>query len=157
VFVYINVDGGCINDSRFGLASAAYVARRADKSAYLGSRSITFEGTNNDAEYRGLLLALDDLKLYTDIEGVQFRCDSELVVRQVLGVYRCKDSRMVDYVRRVREAMNDAPYHCSIKHVARAANHEADWLCTHALYRGPKTDHLSAIPSRIKRSLLKKG
>ena len=159
MFVYINTDGGCI-DNRLdtpGLASAAYVVRAADdKSTYLGSRSITFDGTNNDAEYRGLLLALSDLELYHDIEGVQFRCDSELVVRQVLGVYRCRARKMAEYVQRVKAAIENLPYHCSIKHIRRVANHEADWLCTHALYCGPKTDHVSEIPPRLTRSRLKR-
>jgi ribonuclease HI len=157
MFVYINTDGRCIDNRTLGLASAAYVIRVADgKSTYLGSRSITFNGTNNDAEYRGLLLALDDLKLYPDIEGVQFRCDSQLIVRQVTDVYHCNNNRMAEYLRLVKEAMSNLSYHCSIKHVGRASNYEADWLCTHALYCGPKTDHLSTIPTRINRQHLKR-
>ena len=158
MFVYVNTDGGCI-DNRLdppGLASAAYIIRAADHDAtYIGSRSITFNGTNNDAEYRGLLLALEDLKLYPDVEGAQIRCDSELIVNQVIGIYRCRDRKMREYRRLVLEALQALPFHCHLKHIERAANHEADWLCTHALYLGPKTDHLSEVPKRITRSRLK--
>lgn len=159
MFVYINTDGGCINNvvKPPGLASYSYVARAADPgSTYLGSRSDTFNGTNNDAEYKGLLLALEDLPFYDDVDGVQIRCDSELIVSQVAGTFRCKDSRMKEYLEEVKKRIQRLPYHCSIKHIGRASNQEADWLCTCALYRGPKTDRLAVMPTKISRDRLRK-
>lgn len=157
MFLYVNTDGGCIDNTQDppGLASCAYVIRGED-SAYLGSRSDTFQGTNNDAEYKGVLLALGDLHHYDKAEGAQIRCDSELVVNQILGNYRCKDPRMKVYLQRVRKLLEDIPFHCSFKCIKRKANGEADWLCTNALYRGPKTDRLSPLPIKVTRDRLKK-
>lgn len=159
MFVYVNTDGGCIDNTVKppGLASASYVAKAADLACtYLGSRSDTFNGTNNDAEYRGILLALEDLPLYPDVEGVQIRCDSELIVSQISGVFRCKDPKMKEYLQKVKRLIDELPYPCSIKHIRRDANQEADWLCTCALYRGPKTDRLAEIPTKVSRDRLKK-
>lgn len=159
MFLYVNTDGGCIDNTVKppGLASAAYVARAADIScAYLGSRSALFNGTNNDAEYQGILLALEDLPLYEDVEGVQIRCDSELIVYQITGRFRCKDERMREYLQRVKALMAALPFHCAVKHIKREGNREADWLCTHAFYRGAKTDRLAKMPPKVPRERLKK-
>jgi ribonuclease HI len=55
-------------------------------------------GTNNVAEYTAVIVALETLRrLYKkEVEQMQFeiRVDSELVVRQLEGVYRVKDSTL---------------------------------------------------------------
>ena len=157
MFLYVNTDGGCLDNTIKppGLASAAYVARGAD-GIYLGSRSEIFKGTNNDAEYRGLLLALKDLPSYSGVEGVHIRCDSKLIVYQIGGEFRSKDERMKAYQKEVLDLINKLPYHCSITLIGRESNKEADWLCTHAMYMGPKLEQFAEMPEKTSRNRLKK-
>lgn len=159
MFLYINTDGGCIDNTSNppGLASASYVARAANKACtYMGGRSTTFNGTNNDAEYRAVLLALEDLAEWDGVEGVQIRCDSQLVISQITGAAKAKNVRIREYVNRVRRLLDSLPFHCAFKLIPREQNQEADWLCTHALFRGPKTDRMTEMPPKVSRERLKK-
>ena len=58
-------------------------------------------GTNNEAEYRAVIKALDLASARTS-EAVEVVCDSELVVKQLLGAYRLKNQRMMDLNAQVR-------------------------------------------------------
>jgi ribonuclease HI len=66
------------------------------KSRYLGSR------TNNQAEYEALIAALEStVKLHA--EEVTCHLDSQLVVKQVTGEYRVKNSELRQLWRKVQE------------------------------------------------------
>ena len=56
--------------------------------------------TNNEAEYRALLLALDLAVQYTQ-QAVQCFLDSELVVRQLNGQYAVKSEKMAKFFAEV--------------------------------------------------------
>lgn len=58
--------------------------------------------TNNEAEYEAVLLGLQKVT-ERRCTSVRVFSDSELVVRQVTGVYRTRDKRMAKYVARVQE------------------------------------------------------
>lgn len=57
--------------------------------------------TNNEAEYEALIWAIQRVKEITRGDVV-FHSDSELMVRQVNGVYRVKKEHLVPLVERVR-------------------------------------------------------
>lgn len=61
--------------------------RLKELARYLG------EGTNNEAEYQGLLAALKEAEAM-GAEEVEITSDSELMVRQVNGQYRVKASNL---------------------------------------------------------------
>ncbi len=96
---------------------------------YLGERR-----TNNWAEYEALILALElAAKSGCDTEGVEVRMDSELIVRQLQGVYTVKDANLKEQYRRVR-ALLDAHFPgARFVHVPRSENKEADRLVNEAI------------------------
>jgi hypothetical protein len=57
----IFTDGGGGMSSTYCDCAAAYVVETSEN-MYLGSRSVCLVGTNNDAEYMGVLSALRDMK-----------------------------------------------------------------------------------------------
>jgi ribonuclease HI len=58
--------------------------------------------TNNEAEYRALLLALDRAYEVTQ-DTIECYLDSELVVRQITGRYQVKSEKMARFLAEVRE------------------------------------------------------
>jgi ribonuclease HI len=87
--------------------------------------------TNNVAEYRALLLALERARALGASE-VELIGDSELVVRQVRGEYKVKDAGLRPLHAAVREALT-ALERWSIRNVPRAENAAADALVNAAL------------------------
>ena len=87
--------------------------------------------TNNVAEYRGLLLGLDRARALgaTEVEVVN---DSELVAKQVNGVYKVKHPDMKPLHAAARQALA-AFDRWSIRSVPRAQNSAADALVNQAL------------------------
>jgi ribonuclease HI len=97
----------------------------AEVSRYLG------EMTNNQAEYRALILAVEE----AERQGASELCiyaDSELMVRQIKGEYRVKNEELKplfqDVMRRLRAIGTFA-----IHHVPRERNKAADKLANRAL------------------------
>lgn len=93
---------------------------------YLGDRL-----TNNQAEYRALLLALDEA-VRRGARSVRIYADSELVVRQIKGEYRVKDSGLKPLFERARALLGEFEGY-TIEHVARARNRRADELANLAI------------------------
>jgi ribonuclease HI len=90
--------------------------------------------TNNIAEYRGLIAALE-AALALGAKRVEARMDSELLVRQVIGRYRVKNPGLIPLHNRVlnlRGQFSEVVF----KHVPRDQNKEADALANQALDRG---------------------
>lgn len=94
-------------------------------SLYLGSRV-----TNNEAEYQGLLEGLKKA-LELGAEKIRIRMDSELVVRQILGIYKVKNARLAVFYQQVMETLRKFDEY-EIAHVRREFNQEADALASKA-------------------------
>jgi probable phosphoglycerate mutase len=87
--------------------------------------------TNNVAEYKGLLAALD----YACAHGydeLHVRSDSELLVRQMRGEYRVKHPGLVPLHREARELAGRLR-RVAFEHVPRERNREADRLANLAM------------------------
>jgi len=87
--------------------------------------------TNNVAEWRGFLAALD-AALESGASDVEIRADSELVLRQFSGEYRVKAAHLEAYRDEAREKARKLPG-LRVTHVPREKNHEADALANRAL------------------------
>ena len=86
---------------------------------------------NNQAEYRALLLALEAAIPFAPAT-LLVRMDSELVVRQMTGMYRVKDTVLQGLYARVQRLIRTlGPV--DFEHVPRAQNAEADRLANLAL------------------------
>ena len=86
--------------------------------------------TNNQAEYRAIIAALEKAVALGALR-VELRSDSELVVRQVKGLYRVKKAELRPLYERVKELEKQLESFV-IKHVPRQRNREADKLANAA-------------------------
>jgi ribonuclease HI len=94
-------------------------------SRYLG------QATNNAAEYEALLMGLEEaLKL--GVRRLRVESDSELLVRQMNGIYRVKDERLAELHRRARELLRRFEAY-RIIHVRREFNRIADRLANRGI------------------------
>lgn len=92
---------------------------------YLGT------ATNNVAEYAGLLEALS-VATEEGAREVEIVSDSELLVKQMLGIYRVKHPNLVPLYQRAK-AMTRKFARFSIRHTLRAGNKDADRLANRAV------------------------
>jgi ribonuclease HI len=111
-------------------AAGVVVQDETGRVIYETSRSLGVR-TNNEAEYLAFLMALEYLR-ESRPEGVEFRLDSELVVRQLNGQYKVKEPRLQALHGQATMLLNLFPRH-SITHVRRAQNKRADELANEAL------------------------
>lgn len=95
------------------------------------------EKTNNEAEYQAVIFALKKVKQLfgknqtKEIE-IEFRSDSELVVKQLNGEYKVKDPKSREFFLEVWNLKID--YKSIIfKNIPREENKEADKLVNEAL------------------------
>lgn len=82
--------------------------------------------TNNVAEYTALIRGLD-LAVARGARRVAIRMDSELVVRQVTGVYKTRDAKLQDLLGEVRSRLRGFES-WTIEAVRRGFNARADAL-----------------------------
>jgi ribonuclease HI len=89
--------------------------------------------TNNVAEYAGLLEALTVAE-QEGADELEIVSDSELLVKQMLGVYRVKHPNLVPMYEKAK-AMARRFGRFSIRHTLRAGNKDADRLANLAVDR----------------------
>lgn len=87
--------------------------------------------TNNVAEYEGLIAGMEAAKAL-GARRIEVRMDSELLVRQAMGLYRVKNAGLIPLHRRVLNLTSDFD-EVTFKHVPRALNKLADALANAAL------------------------
>src|SRR6185312_1504841 len=97
----------------------------AELSEYLGHK------TNNFAEYSGLLAALD-FAVKNGHKRLQVVSDSELMVKQMTGVYKVRSPELKELYDRARTLTRKLEYF-KISHVLRAKNKDADRLANEAM------------------------
>ena len=99
--------------------------------------------TNNFAEYQALILGLQEAK-QLGTQEVEICLDSELVVNQINGVYRVRDSKLKPLAGEVRGLLKHFA-RWVIRHIPREENREADRLAREAVR--DKEDQVVAGPS----------
>lgn len=92
---------------------------------YLGT------ATNNVAEYNALIAGLELAKKYAP-SSVDFYLDSELVVRQMQGMYKVKNEVLAGYYRAACE-LAAAFANIGYNHIPREQNRKADNLANVAI------------------------
>jgi ribonuclease HI len=97
-------------------------------SEYLGHQ------TNNFAEYQGLIAALE-YALEHEPKALKLISDSELLVRQIKGIYKVKNAALQDLHSRAKELIAQLDWF-SIGHALREQNQEADRLANEAMDKG---------------------
>lgn len=95
------------------------------------------EVTNNQAEYRALLAALEKARRL-GAAAVTIRSDSQLLVRQFSGEYRVKDAKLRPLHERAR-ALAGRFASFQLEHIPREENRAADRLANRARREPPST------------------
>ena len=93
--------------------------------------------TNNQAEYRGLILGLEQTLAMGGKDVIVFT-DSELMERQIRGQYRVKDEILKRYHGRVCDLLRSFRSY-RIESIPREKNREADRLASRAAKRNKKS------------------
>lgn len=88
-------------------------------------------GTNNEAEYHGLLLGLETAAA-RGASSVHVRGDSELIIRQLEGKYKVKAANLKPYFDRAKQLLAGFDQ-VTLEWVRRADNAEADQAANDAL------------------------
>jgi ribonuclease HI len=97
----------------------------AELAEFLGVR------TNNHAEWRAVEAALAEA-LRLGARHVDLRMDSQLVARQIAGIYRVKHADLIPIHRRVMDLLARLEGY-SVGHVPRELNKDADRLSNVAI------------------------
>jgi ribonuclease HI len=87
--------------------------------------------TNNVAEYRGAIAALEKAKAL-GLTEIELRMDSELIVKQLGGQYRVRQPALQALKRRLDDVIRGFR-RFRVRHVPREENGEADRLANEAL------------------------
>jgi ribonuclease HI len=127
--IIINVDGA----SRGNPGPAAIGVTLKDEKAQLVASISEAIGrtTNNQAEYRALIAGLKKA-ISLGVKQVEVRSDSELIVRQMLGIYRVKKEELKPLHEEARRLAGSLAGFKIIS-VPREENKEADKLANQAL------------------------
>jgi ribonuclease HI len=107
-------------------------------SEYLGHQ------TNNFAEYQGLIAALE-YALKHGPKALKVISDSELLVRQIKGIYKVKNPTLQDLHGRAKELIAQLDWF-AIGHALREHNQEADQLANEAMDRGTGRSVVKSAP-----------
>lgn len=116
----------------------------AELSEYLGHQ------TNNFAEYQGLIAALE-YAFQHGPKALKLISDSELLVRQIKGIYKVKNPTLQDLHARAKELIAQLEWF-SIGHALREHNRDADRLANEAMDRG--TGRVERAPANAQPSEL---
>jgi ribonuclease HI len=125
----VNIDGG----SRGNPGPAAYGVVIRDPRGEVVTKLKKYIGrmTNNVAEYYGLIAALDYAQSH-GIRALRVESDSELLVKQMRGLYKVKSEELHPLFERAKK-MSQGFDSFRIEHVYREQNREADALANQAL------------------------
>ncbi len=86
--------------------------------------------TCNEAEYHGLLLALEKAIEHPDLQ-IEIRLDSEIVVNQMNGRFAVNSAKLKPLHRQACELSRRVP-HLTLTHISRELNRMADALAAEA-------------------------
>src|SRR6201993_1484810 len=149
-YLIAHSDGGARGNpgpAGFGVVIKDEAGRKvAALSEYLGHQ------TNNFAEYQGLIAALE-YALQHGPKALKLISDSELLVRQVKGIYKVKSPTLQDLHGRAKQLIAQLDWF-SIGHALREHNQEADRLANEAMDKGMgrTVAHVAAASSATRSS-----
>lgn len=127
--IIVYCDGGSRGNP--GKSASAFVVKINGKIVKLRSVFLGI-ATNNVAEYRAVLLALEWLVENSDVRGqmsdVRFVLDSQLVVRQLTGVYKVKNNKLKELYTKIKYLENKIDNKIAFVSVGREKNILADSL-----------------------------
>jgi len=130
--VKIFCDGGSRGNP--GKSAAAFVVEEKGKVIYSDAKYLGI-ATNNFAEYSAVFLALKWIEKNKELinKEIIFILDSELVVKQIGGIYKIKNEKLKIIYLEIKKIMNNLENKIVFKNVAREKNITADLLVNQKL------------------------
>lgn len=136
--LYINTDGGSRGNP--GPAGIGVVFGDSGGGTVHSYKGCIGEGTNNEAEYKAIIKALEILlksKWFKENniaeKEVICRLDSKLVVEQINGNWKIKQDHLKVFVNEIRSMIEQMHLNISFVHIPREENEAADKLVNEAL------------------------
>lgn len=130
----INTDGGARGNP--GPAGAGAVVSDAQGNIITTCKQYLGKATNNQAEYKALILALGEARRISNsqspVSSLEIKMDSELIVRQLQGRYKIKDADLKVLAAQVFRLLKYFPS-VEFKHIKREQNRAADDLVNQAI------------------------
>jgi len=125
----IYTDGASLGNP--GLAAIGAVIKDEQNKLMASISQRIGQATNNQAEYRAIIAALEKA-VSLGASEVVLNSDSELVVKQINGRYRVKKPSLKPLYQKVKQLQSQLQ-DFSIAHIPRQQNREADRLANRAL------------------------
>lgn len=131
--VTIYTDGGSRGNP--GHASWAFVAYGSDQEVIHTETEYIGIATNNIAEYSAVLNAMKWLSQSENnkFSSINFFLDSELVVKQLKGLYKIKNQELLTLAQQIKAIERELSLPISFTHVRREQNAYADSLVNKTL------------------------
>ena len=131
--IIINCDGGSRGNP--GPAASAFVVSK-DGVEIFSEGKFLGQTTNNVAEYTAVLMALEWINQNKEKVGetaIEFVLDSELVVRQLTGIYKIKNENLKELAGKIMAIRKTISSPISFRNVLRDKNKTADELVNKTL------------------------
>ena len=127
----LQFDGGSRGNP--GLAGTGMVLfdTESDLEVWSGCEFLKHKATNNVAEYMGLVRGLE-CALFMGVKRVTVEGDSELIVKQIKGIYKVRNAGLKDLYTQVLTLIASFKSF-SIAHIPREENGRADKLANEAM------------------------
>lgn len=128
--IEVFVDGGSRGNP--GPSGCSCIIKIGDRT--IKANKFLGHGTNNEAEYSGVLLAVEKLKsLGITNTAVKFFADSQLTMKQLAGEWKIKDPRMREYAEQIHNQLRELKIKAEFFNIPREQNSEADKLTNNAI------------------------
>lgn len=124
-------DGGARGNP--GPAASAFVVFSPDGKILAKEGKSIGQATNNVAEYKAVLFALEWLSKRNKEEKILFFLDSQLVVSQLNGRFKIKDKKLLDLVFKIKELEKNFTGKIIYKNIPREKNKMTDSLVNQTL------------------------
>lgn len=138
--ITVYCDGGARGNP--GPAASAFVVLDQKRKVIFKGGDYIGETTNNVAEYKAVIFALEWLvseKETKKVEQIIFFLDSQLIVNQLNGVFRIKDKKLMLLASVVKNIQHNFPGKIIYKSIPRGQNKIADSLVNKELDSKSKT------------------
>lgn len=132
--LFIYADGGARGNP--GPAGAGSVVLDQDGTVLAEVAHFLGHATNNVAEYTALIDGLTAALPFIDGRTVEVRMDSELVIKQLKGIYKVKHPNLKPLFEEAKALIAEHFGTISYLHVPREKNKLADALANKAMDRG---------------------
>ena len=125
----VRTDGGARGNP--GPSAAGIVIQTPQGRTVAAFGRLLGRGTNNEAEYRALIIGLEEA-LARGADEVEALTDSQLMQRQLAGRYKVKEPRLKPLFERAKELLGEFRS-ARVRYVPRDENREADRMADRAL------------------------